>query len=132
MKWGFKMKEKIKNIIMLQGAVVIYTFSGIMAKNASASRGNAAEFMLFVGLEFAILAVYAILWQQLLKRFELSVAYANRSAALLWSMLWASLFFHEPISLKNIAGVLLVLLGTVVINADKGADIKAWEEMPDD
>lgn len=126
------MKEKIKNIIMLQGAVVIYTFSGIMAKNASANKGNIAKFLLFFGLEFAILAIYAILWQQLLKRFELSVAYANRSAALLWSMLWAAVFFHEPISLKNIAGVLLVLLGTAVINTDNGADIRVWEETSDD
>lgn len=125
------MREKIKNIIMLQGAVIIYTFSGIMAKNASASKGNIAEFLIFFGLEFAILAIYALLWQQMLKRFELSVAYANRSAALLWSMLWAALFFNEQISIKNIAGVLLVLLGTAVINTDRGAYINAAEETSD-
>ena len=112
------MKEKIKNIILLQGVVVIYTFSGIMSKNASANGDNLVKFLVFFGLEFMLLAVYAILWQQMIKRFELSVAYANRSMAVLWSMLWAVLFFHDEITMKNIIGVLFVTVGTVIINTD--------------
>ncbi len=110
------MREKIKNVILIQGVVVIYTFSGIMSKKASASGGNIVKFLSFFGLELVMLAVYALLWQQMLKRFELSAAYANRSTALLWSMLWAAVFFGEPVSVRNIAGALLVLFGTVVIN----------------
>lgn len=112
------MKNKIKNIILLQGVVVIYTLSGIMSKNASASGDNPVKFLIFFGLEFVLLAVYAVLWQQMIKRFELSVAYANRSMAVLWSMLWAVLLFHDKITVKNIIGVLLVTTGTVVINTD--------------
>ena len=112
------MKEKIKNIILLQGVVVIYTLSGIMSKNASANGDNPVKFLVFFGLEFVMLAVYAVLWQQMIKRFELSVAYANRSMAVLWSMLWAVLFFHDEITVKNIIGVLLVTVGTVIINTD--------------
>ena len=112
------MREKIKNIILLQGVVVIYTLSGIMSKNASANGDNLIKFVIFFGLEFVLLAVYAVLWQQMIKRFELSVAYANRSMAVLWSMLWAVLFFHDEITVKNIMGVLLVTMGTVIINTD--------------
>lgn len=112
------MKAKIKNIILLQGVVVIYTLSGIMSKNASANGDNLVKFLTFFALEFVLLAVYAVLWQQMIKRFELSVAYANRSMAVLWSMLWAVLFFHDEITVKNIVGVLFVTMGTVIINTD--------------
>lgn len=112
------MGKMVKNIIQLQGVVVIYTLSGIMSKNASASGKNPVRFLVFFGLEFVLLAVYAVLWQQMIKRFELSVAYANRSMAILWSMLWAVLIFHDAITVKNIIGVLLVTAGTVIINTD--------------
>ena len=77
------MGTKIKNIILLQGVVVIYTLSGIMSKNASANGAYPVKFLTFFALEFLLLAVYAVLWQQMIKRFELSVAYANRSMAVL-------------------------------------------------
>ncbi|MDE7207522.1 MAG: EamA family transporter [Lachnospiraceae bacterium] len=112
------MRQKIKNIILLQGVVVIYTLSGIMSKNASANGDKLVKFLIFFGLEFVLLAVYAVLWQQMIKRFELSVAYANRSMAVLWSMLWAVLFFHDEITEKNTIGVLLVTVGTVIMNTD--------------
>lgn len=112
------MRIKIKNIILLQGVVVIYTLSGIMSKNASANGDNLIQFLIFFGLEFLLLAIYAVLWQQMIKRFELSVAYANRSMAVLWSMLWAVLVFDDRITVKNIIGVLLVTMGTVIMNTD--------------
>jgi len=46
--------------------------------------------------------LYAIFWQQIIKRVDLSVAYANRSIAILWSMIWAALIFGEHISVQNI------------------------------
>ena len=65
-----------------------------------------------------ILGVYAVLWQQLIKRFELSVAYANRSMSILWSMIWAVVFFHDKITINNILGVLIVIAGTIIINME--------------
>lgn len=65
-----------------------------------------------------ILGVYAVLWQQIIKRFELSVAYANRAMVLVWSMVWAVAIFHDEITVQNIFGVLLVIAGTVIINTD--------------
>jgi drug/metabolite transporter (DMT)-like permease len=104
---------------MLQAVVVIYTISSIMSKQASAS-DNILEFIFYFGMEFVILGIYAILWQQMIKRFELSVAYANRSMAVVWSLVWAVVFFHNSITFKNIVGVLLVVAGTIIINMDKG------------
>lgn len=120
------MKEKgvtLKNIFLLQAIIVIYTVSSVMAKLVSTSQGEPVKALMFLGLEFVLLAVYALFWQQMLKRFELSVAYANRSMAILWSVIWAVVFFHEKITLRNILGVLLVLVGTIIVNMDaKGGE----------
>lgn len=108
----------LKNILLLQAIIIIYTVSSVMAKLASGSKGDMLRMLLFLGMEFVILAIYAVLWQQMIKRFDLSVAYANRSMAILWSMIWAVLFFHDEITVRNVLGVLIVLLGTVIINLD--------------
>ena len=109
------MKKKLKDILVLQIIVMIYTFSSIFAKLASGQK-TFVSFLLFTGLEFVCLGVYALLWQQAIKRFELSVAYANRAMVLLWSMLWAVLVFHDRISVQNVLGVILVIAGTFVVN----------------
>jgi len=111
-------KIKLRELAVLQFAVMIYTLSGVAAKNAALYEPLSWPFILCYGIEIAILGVYAILWQQLIKRFDLSVAYANRSMAILWSMIWAVVFFHEVITVKNIIGVLIVLTGTMIINSD--------------
>lgn len=109
------MKKKLKDILVLQIIVMIYTFSSIFAKLASGQE-TLVSFLLFTGLEFVCLGVYALLWQQAIKWFELSVAYANRAMVLLWSMLWAVLVFHDRISVQNVLGVILVIAGTFVVN----------------
>lgn len=123
------MKERgvaIKNILLLQVIIIIYTISSVMAKLASSSAEEPFRMLVFLGLEFVILAIYAVLWQQMIKRFELSVAYANRAMAILWSMIWAVIFFHDEITFRNVLGVLIVLLGMVIVNLD------AREEGQDD
>jgi drug/metabolite transporter (DMT)-like permease len=110
---------------MLQGVVVIYTISSLMSKKASASEGDLTKFLFWFGLEFVVLGVYAILWQQMIKRFELSIAYANRSMAVVWSMVWAVVFFHDTITVKNIVGVVLVVVGTIIVNGE-GGESRQW------
>ena len=68
-------------------------------------------FYLFLFLMVANCGIYAITWQQVIKKFSLSTAYANKSVYLLWSQIWAVLIFHENLSIQNIIGILVVLFG---------------------
>lgn len=111
--------KKYTSIMILQLIVAIYTMSGVAAKFASKNDFLSFKFILFYAVEIFILGVYAILWQQIIKKFDLSIAYANRSIALLWSMIWAVLFFNETVSIKNIVGVLIVIMGTIIVNSDE-------------
>lgn len=117
-----KRLNKLKNVLMLQGVIVLYSVSSVMSKEASGSGGDILRFLFFFGMEFVMLGVYAILWQQMIKRFELSVAYANRSMAVVWSMVWAVVFFHDTITIQNILGVLLVVIGTWILNTGTEED----------
>lgn len=121
-----KRKTKLKQLLFLQGAVMIYTLSGIMAKFAAGAVAM-EKMLLFFCLDLFFLGIYALIWQQLIKGFPLSVAYANRAMALLWSALWAKIIFKEEIALKQIAAIGLVIVGIMVINGEK-SDPKREEE----
>ena len=127
MKTETQKRITMKDIVILQLIIMIYTFSSICAKLASGQE-TIFRLLLFTGLEFLCLAVYAVLWQQAIKKFDLSVAYANRAMVLLWSMIWAVLVFHDTITLKNILGVGLVIAGTFVINTEKDASMQEEAE----
>lgn len=111
--------SNLKSIIVLQAIIIIYTFSGVFGKLATA--GNAfmsREFILYIVLDVAVLGVYALLWQQALKRFDLHVAYANRAMASVWGLIWAYFIFDERITAMNIVGTVLILAGTFLVNSD--------------
>lgn len=114
-----KKKFQIKDILMLQIVFFIYSINSVVAKFASAQEPFSLNFILLYGLELCVLGVYAILWQQLIKRMELSVAYSNKAVVLLWAMVFGALLFKEQITLTKVAGILLVIIGIVVLNSEE-------------
>ncbi len=117
---ALKKDKKILNIFLLQSIVVIYTINSIIAKFATSAEVFSLKFFLFYGAEVMVLGIYAICWQQMIKRFDLSVAYANRSMAILWTALWSLIIFKEALNLKQVIGILLVVAGTIVVNLNTG------------
>lgn len=109
-------KTKLKDICILQIVIAIYTLSTVCAKFASGQEFMSFQFILYYGIEMIILGVYAIIWQQLLKKFDVSIAYANKAMGLLWSIVWAILIFNDTITIKNVIGVLIVIIGTIIVN----------------
>ena len=110
-------KQLIKNIIILQAIIALYSLSTVMSKFAAEEDFLSFKFILFYGIEILILGVYAILWQQIIKKFDISVASANKAMAILWSMLWAILFFHDNITANNIIGIVIIIMGTFIVNS---------------
>lgn len=112
-------ESKIFHTFLLQCVIVIYTLATVAAKYASSYKFLSKEFVFFYGIEIFILGIYALLWQQMIKRFELMVAYANRAAAVFWSLVWAVLFFREAVSWNNILGIIIVFIGIMVVNGEE-------------
>ena len=107
------MKE-YKTLILLHLMLMVYSMSGIFSKLAAGQPFLSFRFCLYYGVIIALLGLYAIGWQQIIKRCDLSVAYANRSMAILWSLVWTVIFFHEALTVKNIIGVLTIAISGCV------------------
>lgn len=117
-----KKKIGIVDILQLQGAVIVYSLSTVAGKLASEHPFLSFKYILFFGLEFVILAVYALIWQQMIKKFQISVASANKAITLLWSMLWNFLLFSTGITPWKVVGVLFVIAGVVIMNMGTDED----------
>ena len=117
-----KKKTILSDILFLQLAVLVYSMDTVCAKFASQHPFLSPGYIFFFGLEFVVLGIYAVLWQQAIKRFQLSIAYANKAMGLLWSMLWSHLIFRQGITPAKVIGVLLVMAGVICMNMGEHAD----------
>lgn len=107
--------KNIKTYLILNLILLFYSLGGICSKTASGKPFLSFEFILFYGLVLFILAVYALLWQQIIKKIPLNIAYANRAVTLVWGMVWGAVIFKEHISLANIIGAAIVLAGVLLM-----------------
>ncbi len=107
--------KKIKPYIILHILLIFFSFGGVCSKIASKKEFLSFEFILFYGLVLFILAVYALLWQQIIKSIPLNVAYANKAVTLVWGMIWGVVIFKEQITISNIIGAVVVLMGVLLM-----------------
>lgn len=115
-----KREMKWKDILMLQAVFMVYSISSVVSKFASGKEILSFEFILFYGLDVLVLGIYALLWQQVIKKFELSIAYANKAITLLWALVWGIVIFHEQITAGKVIGILLVMAGIFILNSGSG------------
>ena len=74
------MKNKL--YLALHLFLMLYSLSGVVSKLAAGKPFMSPAFIALYGIEILLLGFYAIGWQQFIKRMPLSVAYANKAAAL--------------------------------------------------
>ena len=94
---------------------------------ASRYTGNifSIEFIFWFGLVFVIMFGYAIIWQQILKRMPLTVAYANRPVTLIWGIIWGALIFGEKVTWNIIACSPIIFAGIYLLkgeDSEKGGE----------
>lgn len=111
-----KMKTlKYGKYCMLYGVFILYSFSTVFSKLAAGKSFLSFEFIALYGIMLLILGIYAILWQQILKKFELGVAYANKAVVVVLGIVWGRLFFDERININKIAGAILIIVGVYLV-----------------
>ena len=102
----------------MQGSALLYSISNIFSKFAAREDFMSIEFLLLYALSLFVMFVYAILWQQILKRVDMVVAYSNRLVAMVWGVVWGVVIFGETISLNNIIGTVVILIGLYLMVSD--------------
>ncbi len=108
-------RASLKLIVLLQLAVLLFSCSMLVTKFAAQNEILSWRWILLYGASVAILGVYALCWQQFLKRVPLTTAYANRAAAMFWSMVFGALVFHETITWNMIVGVAVIFVGICLV-----------------
>lgn len=107
--------KKLKLYFILNLIIAMNSLGGICSKTASGKNFLSLEFCFYYGLMLLILAIYAVLWQQIIKKIPLNTAYANKAVTLVWGMVWGAVIFKEHISLANIIGAVVVLAGVLLM-----------------
>ena len=116
---GIREKASWIKILLLQLVVGIYSVNTVIAKLVSGQKIFSPAFIGLLFLEVCVLGVYALLWQQLIKHFELSVAYANKAMGLIWSLIWSIVLFREGVKWNQLLGIVLVMIGIICMNGDE-------------
>lgn len=113
-------KRQLNVFLLLHLLMIVYSTSGIFSKLAAGTDFLSIPFCLYYGCIILLLGIYAIGWQQIIKRMPLTTAFANKAVTVVWGIIWGTIFFHEQITLGKIAGAALVIAGIVLyVTADK-------------
>lgn len=110
-------RRKLSDFAVLYAAFFLYSISSVFAKMA-AGQDTLIKTGLFLAAEVTFLGIYALIWQQVLKRFPLVVAMSNKGVTVLFGLMWSLLIFKESITVCNIIGSFLVIAGVVLVSSD--------------
>lgn len=112
--------SKRKSYILLHFLLLFLSFSGVFSKLAAGESFLSFSFIFYYGCVLCILFIYAILWQQVLKKIPLTIAYCNKSVTIIWGMILGALLFGETITLQKILGAGIVFAGVIImVTADE-------------
>ena len=100
-------KRRLRDYAVLYGAFLVYSASTVCAKYA-ARQDMMVKVLVFAVLELVCLGVYALVWQQVLSRFPLVVAMANKGSVVLINLIWSVLLFGEQVNGYNLAGAAIM------------------------
>ena len=113
-------------LIGLHLLLAVYSLSGFFSKNAAAQPFLSLQYIAFYCGMMAILVLYAVGWQQVIKRLPLTLAFANKAVTVVWGILWGALFFHGSITPGKLMGAAVVVAGVVLFGKGEG-EVKRHE-----
>jgi len=117
-------KEKMKTLLALHLVLMIYSLSSVCSKLAAKTEFLSFKFCFFYASIIALLGLYAVAWQQIIKRLALTTAFANKAVTIVWGIIWGMLFFHETISIRKVIGAIIVIIGVVLYAIADGEEKK--------
>ena len=79
--------NKIRNYVYLHLLLFLFSFCAVFTKLAAQNEFLSLKFIIFYGISILILGIYAILWQQILKKFDLTTAFFNKAVVVIWGMI---------------------------------------------
>jgi len=120
-------KNNLRNFSFIILAIAFQSLGGILGKYAALSL-PAPTFIGIVTNAFYILSLgclflQAIVWQQALRHFPLSVAYPFMGLVNFVVLFSSAILFQEGVTLTNIVGLVLISMGIAVLSHEIGAAV---------
>jgi len=106
---------KYQFFVLLYLNFIILSLSFVVANFAGQHELFSLKALSLYSISFLLLGVYAIGWQQILKRIPLSVAIANRPMTTLTGIIWGVFLFSEDVSVRQIIGIFIVFVGVALV-----------------
>lgn len=111
------MKSRLPVFLLMHAGFIFYSLYTVLGKFASAYSFPSFNFCLAYCILIFILGIYAIVWQQVLKHIDISIAYSNKSITIVWAMIWGLMFFDDKVSLRQIFGAIVIGTGIFILMA---------------
>lgn len=74
-------------------------------------------------MTISVMGIYAVLWQKVLSIIPLNRAYLYKSSGIIISLMYAYIFFGEEITVKNILGALMIVIGILILSYKQKTNI---------
>lgn len=98
----------------LIAANLVYAFESVFVKLASGQDFLSAGYFLYMGCAVGVLGLFALIWQQIIRRIPISEAYMFKGTALIFVLLLSVILFGESISPANVIGACMIVSGIVL------------------
>lgn len=117
--------KKAKYLIILHIILALFSVSSIFSKLAAGEEMLSGKWIIYYGAVLAFLFVYAIAWQQIIKKMPIVTAYANKAVMVIWGIVWGFFFFSEKITVQKIIGAMIIIAGVyLVVTGDEYTEDK--------
>ena len=110
-----KVRNNVYTYILLQISFFIYALSSFFSKLSTYNNVEIKNVIICYMLSVFCLGINAIIWQQILKKMNLSIAYSNKGVTIIWGLIFGIIFFNEEISFGKITGIFIVILGIFIL-----------------
>lgn len=105
------MRRGWKIYVVILFAFLVYSFASVFSKLASENVFLSVPYLLWLGCAFISLGLFAVLWQQIIKRMPISDAYMFKGTSLVFVLMFSHLFFNETITMNNLLGAAIIICG---------------------
>lgn len=102
-------------ILALQLSMVLFAGSNVALKYAGRFPLVSWPCILLFGAALFLMGLYAIVWQQVIRRVSIVTAYGNRATVMIWNVLLGFLLFSEQLTWNMLFGGIVILLGVYLV-----------------
>lgn len=112
--------KNIRYFVLLHIILALFSVSAVFSKLAAQEDALSFKWILYYCAILFLLFVYAVAWQQIIKKMPIVTAYANKAVTVIWGIIYGFLIFREEITVTKIAGALIIIVGVyIVVSSDE-------------